>query len=152
MRSRYQVGQRFRDRDGDTAVIEKIDGSEITFSYPNKPNLDTIPWYTDTEADYFTALVPLTTANKEHSDTVSTREQDINEAKFDLAVEHGLRAKFNYTNEQGETHDVRLEPDDVWRSDEGNVLVGGDSYDEDGRFEGYKQYRLDRVNGPAAIR
>lgn len=84
---------------------------------------------------------------KETTNAMHTSER----AKLDLAVEHGLRAKFVYTNESGETHDVRLEPDDVYLIGP-NAYVAGESYDENGDTDGYKQYRLDRIQSPVTVR
>lgn len=70
-----------------------------------------------------------------------------NEAKLELAANYGLRARFNYTNEEGETRDRRLEVN-VY---DGEYVVG-QSYDESGRSEGYRRFRLDRINGDVTIR
>jgi hypothetical protein len=83
---------------------------------------------------------------------VTPVSQEANYAKLNLAVEYDLRAKFSYTNEEGRTHDVRLEPDDIWTDFRGTQYVGGDSYDEDGDVEGYKQYRVERIQDAVAIR
>jgi predicted DNA-binding transcriptional regulator YafY len=76
---------------------------------------------------------------------------DPNQAKLELAAIHGLRAKFVYTNLKGETHEVRLEPETV-NTQAGRAYVWGHSFDEDGDPEGYKQYRLDSIEGAVAIR
>lgn len=71
---------------------------------------------------------------------------EANFAKLEVAAEYGLKAKFNYTNEQGRTHDVRLEPEETF-SDRGVEYVAGLTDEGD-----YKQYRLDRINGKVAVR
>jgi predicted DNA-binding transcriptional regulator YafY len=70
-----------------------------------------------------------------------------NEAKLDLAVECGLQAKFSYTNERGETAERRLLVEDY-----DGEYVSGQSYDQNSQYEGYKRFRLDRINDSVVIR
>jgi hypothetical protein len=96
------------------------------------------------------SLIPTT---KEDSKIMLTdNDRENNAAKLDLAAELGLSARFNYTNESGETHDVRLAVQEVWANYADVTYAGGLSYDEDGDLEGYKVYRLDRVNDRVVIR
>ena len=80
---------------------------------------------------------------------MSDLTRDINEAKFLLALDYegDVKAVFNYTNECGETRDRRLVPDEF----DGEV-IGGQSFNENGIPEGYRQFRLDRINGPVTLR
>ena len=150
MQRRFDVGQEYRDHDGDRARVAFVDGDEVVLTYPDKPSLGNIPWrQTDyRDGNYLGSLVPWPIP-KENTNTMST--EAANEAKLEVAADHGLRAKFSYTNRHGETHDVRLEPSDVWTS-EGALYVGGETFDEDGDSEGYKQYRVESINGSVVIR
>lgn len=84
-------------------------------------------------------------ANLPHGDAVAG---DPNEAKLRLAASHGLRAKFAYQGERDyRAVERRLEPKAVI-----NGFVSGESFDQGGAPEGYRQFRLDRIHGPVAIR
>ena len=67
-------------------------------------------------------------------------------AKLELAAELGLQAKFNYTHD-GSTRERRLVVEDF-----DGEYVSGESYNEAGRHEGYRQFRLDRIEGSVVIR
>jgi predicted DNA-binding transcriptional regulator YafY len=76
-----------------------------------------------------------------------TQHTAANEAKFDIAVDWNLKARFEYTNEDGETRERRLAVEDF-----NGEYVEGQSYDEQGRAEGWRKFRLDRINGPVTVR
>ena len=76
-----------------------------------------------------------------------TSVYDANDLKLDLAATHELRAKFNYTNEDNETRDRRLVVEEY-----DGTFAEGLSYDADGNVEGWRRFRLDRINGPVTIR
>lgn len=124
------------DAPGDLTTFVNADGkryeAEGSFGLPDDPCT-----ILDRANNTKETVTPMLTAD----------DRDANEAKLNVAVEYDLHAKFNYTNERGETHDVRLKPDDVY-----DGRVGGYSYDEDGDEEGYKQYRLDRINDKVVVR
>lgn len=85
---------------------------------------------------------------QEGSDTMSTIDSAIvRDNKLDFAVDYELRVKFNYTNERGETADRRLAPT-YYDGD----YVGGESYDANGQSEGYKSFRIDRINDAIVVR
>lgn len=72
---------------------------------------------------------------------------DWNDEKLTLAAECGLQVKFNYTNQRGETSDRRLTAEDF-----DGEYISGQSYDASGQPEGYKRFRLDRINDSVVIR
>lgn len=75
-----------------------------------------------------------------------------NEAKLRLAAEYGLKAKFAYTGERDyRAVERRIVPEDVYVNHD-HVLVGGESFDQGGIPEGYRQFRLDRISGEVVVR
>lgn len=62
-------------------------------------------------------------------------------AKLDVAMDYGLQARFNYTNERGETarRTVTVEHFD------GEYVEGETS-------DGYRRFRFDRIEAPVVIR
>lgn len=75
-----------------------------------------------------------------------------NEAKLRLAVQYGLRAKFAYAGDRDyRAVERRLEPDSLYTIGL-QTYVSGESYDEGGAPEGYRQFRLDRISGEVVVR
>lgn len=75
-----------------------------------------------------------------------------NEAKLRVAVEWDLRAKFAYKGDlDRKPVERRVEPDSVYEN-HGVLYVGGESYDQGGDPEGYRQFRLDRISGEVVVR
>lgn len=69
-------------------------------------------------------------------------DEDYNEAALKLAVDHDLRAKFDYVKEDNTERTVRLWPESV----EDGLVVGFDHDRDDTR-----QFRLDRIQGNVVI-
>lgn len=90
---------------------------------------------------------PCTILNRNPNEGDDVNETEANDAKLGLAHDWELRAKFNYTNEDGETRDRRLAVEDY-----DGMYVAGLSYDERGNVEGYRRFLIDRINGPVVIR
>lgn len=77
---------------------------------------------------------------------------DPNAAKLELAAQLGLRAKFAYRGDRDyRATERRIEPEKVYDAS-GNTYVAGESYDEGGEAEGYRQFRLDRISGEVSVR
>lgn len=74
---------------------------------------------------------------KEKTDVYDTYR----DAKLDLAADFGLQARFTYTNERGETARRTLTVEDY-----DGEYVGGVTPD------GYRRFRLDRIEGKVVIR
>lgn len=69
-----------------------------------------------------------------------------NHAKFDLAVDYELRARFWYDSGTG-IRDRRLAVEDY-----DGEYVRGQSFDESGNPEGYRQFIVDNIVGPVTVR
>lgn len=75
-----------------------------------------------------------------------------NEAKLRLAAQYGLKVKFAYAGERDyRAVERRLVPEEVYVNHD-HVLVGGESFDQGGVSEGYRQFRLDRISGEVVVR
>lgn len=116
------------------------DGEEIAGWFGTSTGAVIIP---DWDKNY-----PCTILNRDpykEKNTVST--DNALDAKLDLAVDFELQAAFSYTNEKGETLNRRLKVDEF-----DGEYVRGNSFDGNGRLEGYRSFRVDRINGKVAIR
>jgi predicted DNA-binding transcriptional regulator YafY len=101
------------------------------------------------------AAIQVRDAINEYLGTSSTVEEDAptaNEAKLRLAAQYGLKAKFAYAGERDyRAVERRLEPDTV-ETRSGVTYVLGESYDQGGEDQGYRQFRLDRISGEVVVR
>jgi len=97
--------------------------------------------------DSFVTLIDRDTHEPQEGNNTMNTDNAATDAKFDLAVDFGLQTKFNYTNERGETADRRLKPTGF-----DGEYVEGESFDLYGRSEGFKRFRLDRINDAPVIR
>lgn len=82
--------------------------------------------------------------------TLAPREPDpsFEEAIMQVAVDHKKQATFRYAKGDGGVLELRkLDPEQIFSSRNGHVLVGG--YDPD-RDE-YRAYRVDRIKGAICL-
>lgn len=132
-----------KDRYGDSITISTLD------------YIDDAVYIEAQESGFSTSLSFTLDGAREIRDTLNSvvgGVSDPNEAKLRLAADLGLRAKFDYEGENDDYPETRrVEPKRVFHGPRG-LMVGGESYDEDGGSEGPRQFYLSRIDGKVAIR